>query len=240
MPKTLSEPEYVTSAIAAAARVPFPGDTRASRGRIDVLLDDGDRESLAACGAAVLNIQLALRASGHAATVDLLPDHTRPGLVAVVWIRATCVPSYHERALARAIPALREHHGPFAGGPVPQRVRTALVHAAAREEAELALLEPAAAVGTLKEQLSDSDGLVAVLSSHTDTARGQLQAGRALQRVLLTSSVHGAQAAVLLRPDAVQKARPELRGFLGCQVHPQAVLEFGYAPPAPPKQRRRR
>jgi hypothetical protein len=78
-----------------------------------------------------------------------------------------------------------------------------------------------------------------VLNSYTDTVRGQLQAGRALQRVLLTSSVQGAQVALLLRPEAVQKARPELRGMFGGQATPQALLEFGYQAPAPPRQLRR-
>jgi hypothetical protein len=253
MTRTLSEPEHVAAAIAAATRVPFPDGRRprrlqAGHGRIDVLLEDGDREALTACGAAALNMQLALRAAGHAATVDLLPDRTRPDLVAVVWIRATCVPSSQERALARAIAGHREHRGPFPTGPVPVGVRMALVRAAAREEGELVLLEPSAEVGTLRHRLTeagwlsgaeDPAGLVAVLNSYTDTPRGQLQTGRALQRVLLTSSVQGAQAALVLRPEAVQKARPELRGILGGQANPQAVLEFGYQPPEPPRQRHR-
>jgi hypothetical protein len=252
MTKTLSEPDHVASAIAEATRVPFPDDghpcrLHARHGRIDVLLDDGAREALAACGAAVLNLQVALRASGHAATVDLLPDRTRPELAAVVWIRATCTPSSQERALARAIPAVRDHRGPLSGGPVPASVRMALMRAAAREEGELVLLEPPAEVDALQGLLTGAGwmsragngakGLVAVLNSHTDTPRGQLQSGRALQRVLLTGSAHGARTAVLLWPEAVQKAKPELRGFLGGQVNPQAVLEFGYASPAPPRQR---
>lgn len=254
MTKTLSEPEHVASALAAATRVPFAGGRRpcrleASRGRVDVRLDDTDREALAVCGAAVLNMQLALRAAGHAATVDLLPDRTRPGLAAVVWIRARCTPSSQERALARAIPVAHEEQGPLAGGPVPVGVRMALVRAAAREEGELVLLEPPAEIGDLETRLAEAGwlpgqpqepgGLVAVLNSYTDSARGQLQAGRALQRVLLTSSVQGAQVALLLRPDAVHKARPELRGVLGGQTTPQALLEFGYQAPPPPRQRQR-
>ncbi|GAB2997348.1 hypothetical protein LWP59_19165 [Amycolatopsis acidiphila] len=255
MTRTLSEPEHVASALAAATRVPFPGGRspcrlEAGHGRIDVLLEDGDREALAACGAAVLNMQLALRATGHAATVDLLPDRTRPELAAVVWIRATCTPSSQERALARAIPVLQEHRGPLPDGLVPLGVRMALVRAAAREEGELVLLEPPAEVGLLEHRLTEAGwlsggakgcgGLVAVLNSYTDTTRGQLQAGRALQRVLLTSNVQGARAVLLLRAETVQKARPELRGVLGGQATPQAVLEFGFEAPAPPRQRARR
>lgn len=248
MTKLLSEPDHVASAIAAATRMAFPDDghpcrPQARRGRIDVLLDDGDREALAACGAAVLNMQLMLRAAGHAATVDLLPDRTRPELAAVVWIRATCTPSLQERALARAIPIVREHRGTIPGGPVPASVRLALVRAAAREEGELVLVEPPAEVDALQRLLagagwiSETDGLVAVLNSHTDTPRGQLQTGRALQRVLLASIVQGARATVLLWPEAVQKARAALRGFLDGQVNPQAVLEFGYQPPPPQRLR---
>ncbi|WP_236792489.1 hypothetical protein [Amycolatopsis sp. GM8] len=252
MPRTLSEPDYVRSAIAAAERAfpegEHPFRAEPARGRIDVLLDDGDREALAACGAAVLNMQLALRAAGHAATVDLFPDRTRPELVAVVWIRATCTPNARERALARAIPARHEHHRPLPDGTVPLSVRNALVQAAAREEGELVLLDPSAEVGTLERRLTEAGwltggptgGLLGVLNSRTDTVRGQVQTGRALQRVLLTSSVQGAPVAILLRPEAAQKARPELRGFLGGQVNPQAVLEFGYPPPPLPEQRRRR
>lgn len=252
MTKTLSEPEHVASALTAATRVPFAAGRQPCRlepghARIDVLLEDGDREALAVCGAAVVNMQLALRAAGHAATVDLLPDRTRPELAAVVSIRARCSPTAQERALARAIPVVHEHRGPFTGVLVPLGARMALVRAAAREEGELVLLEPPAEVGTLERRLTEagwlsgaakgSGGLVAVLNSYTDSLRGQLQAGRALQRVLLTSSVQGTQVALLLRPELVQKARPELRGVLGGQATPQAMLEFGYQAPAPPRQR---
>ncbi|GHF33711.1 hypothetical protein FHX82_005316 [Amycolatopsis bartoniae] len=251
MTKTLSEPDYVASALTAASLVPFPDPAHPWRlvarpGRIEVLQSDGDREALAACGAAVLNMQLALRAAGHAATVDLLPDRTRPDLLAVVWIRARCTPSIQERSLARAIPVLHEARVPRGGGPVPPDVRAALVRAAEREEADLLLLEPPAEVDALRGLLAEAGwltgsglaGLVAVLSSYTDTLRGQVRAGRALQRVLLTGVVQGARARVLLRPETVQKARPELRGFLGHQVNPQAVLAFRFAPAVPPRQRR--
>ncbi|MTD56428.1 hypothetical protein [Amycolatopsis pithecellobii] len=252
MPRTLSEPEHITSAIAAAGRALRTGDqacrAEPGRGRIDVVLGDTDRETLAACGAAVLNMQLTLRAQGHAATVDLFPDRTRPELVAAVSIRATCIPSAADGALAGAVTGLHEHDGPLPGNLLPANVRTTLVRAAAREESELVLLDPAAEVGALDRRLTEAGwltgrprgGLLAVLNSHSDSVRGQLQAGRALQRVLLTSHVQGAPVVVLLRPEAVQKARPELRVFLGGQVNPQAVLEFGYQPPPLPEQRRRR
>ncbi|GAA5168197.1 hypothetical protein [Amycolatopsis dongchuanensis] len=253
MTKTLSEPDYLASALAAANLVSFADPAHPCRllpgpGRIDVELEDGDREALAACGGSVLNVQLALRAAGHAATVDLLPDRTRPELLATVSIRARCLPSPQERALARAIPAVSAPPRGDGAGPVPAAVRQTLVRAAEREEADLLLLEPPGEVTALRGVLSDAGwlpgaaagpaGLVAVLSSYTDSLRGQVQAGRALQRVLLTGCVQGARTAVLLRPDEVQKARPELRTFLGHQLNPQAVLAFDYAPALPPRQRR--
>ena len=120
------------------------------------------------------------------------------------------------------------------------------MRAAERVEADLLLLDPPAAADAVGGLLTEAGwltgpgpaGLVAVLSSYTDTLRGQVRAGRALQRVLLTGIVQGARARVLLRPEPVQKARPELRGFLGHQVNPQAVLAFDFAPPVPPRPRR--
>lgn len=251
---TLSAPDYFSLARRAAERVGFPADTppcelRPRAGHIDLILADGDREALAACGAALLNAQLALRAAGYAATADLLPDRSRPEVVASLSVRARCVPSAAERALAQAVPAAREHRGEVVANPVPPPVRTALVAAAAREECDLVPLEePAEAAaleralhgaGWLAEVHNGPERLVAVLSSHTDTPRGQLRTGRALQRVLLTGWILGAEVAVLLHPEAAQKARPELRPFLRGQAHPQAVLELGHVPAKPSRRRTR-
>lgn len=255
MTTTLSAPDHLSLAREAVARIGFPADSapcellRQGDGRIDVLLAGGDREALAACGAALLNAQLVLRAAGRAATVDLLPDHTRPELVASLSIRARCTPSAAERALAGAIPAAHEHRGEVVANPVPPHVRDALAAAAAREECDLMPVEGPAEAAALERALHDAgwlskvhDGperLVAVLGSHADTPRAQLRTGRALQRVLLTGRVFGTQVAVLLHPEATQKARLELRPFLRGQHHPQAVLELGHLPRTSPRRRSR-
>ncbi|WP_158888125.1 Acg family FMN-binding oxidoreductase [Amycolatopsis anabasis] len=80
--------------------------------------------------------------------------------------------------------------------------------------------------------------LVAVLSSHTDTSLGQVRAGQAMQRVLLTATTAGLSASFLSQPVELESSRTALRRLLGGRGYPQTVLRLGYGFAAPATRRR--
>ncbi|MGW4130638.1 Acg family FMN-binding oxidoreductase [Amycolatopsis japonica] len=80
--------------------------------------------------------------------------------------------------------------------------------------------------------------LVVAIGSLTDDRLDRLQAGQALQRVLLTATATGLDASFISPPIMVREARAELRRILGCGVWPQVLLRVGYGSPLPWTPRR--
>jgi nitroreductase len=80
--------------------------------------------------------------------------------------------------------------------------------------------------------------LVVAIGSLTDERLDRLQAGQALQRVLLTATGAGLTASFISPPIMVSSARAELRRLLGCGVWPQVLLRLGYGSPLPWTPRR--
>ena len=80
--------------------------------------------------------------------------------------------------------------------------------------------------------------LVGVLGTTGNSHRDQLQAGYALQHVLLTITDHGLASSMLSQPIEVGAAREQLRIALGRTGTPQMVLRIGYGDPAPATPRR--
>ncbi|WNV84798.1 Acg family FMN-binding oxidoreductase [Umezawaea sp. Da 62-37] len=84
----------------------------------------------------------------------------------------------------------------------------------------------------------EPEPLVVVLNSHYEGPLGELLAGQALQRVLLTATTLGLSTSFLAQPIEVGSVRAELRRSLGGSLVPQTVLRIGYGTPAPPTPRR--
>ncbi|MFJ8962534.1 Acg family FMN-binding oxidoreductase [Lentzea sp. NPDC102401] len=84
----------------------------------------------------------------------------------------------------------------------------------------------------------ESDPLVVVLCSFYDGPLGELQAGQAMQRVLLAATARGLSASFLSQPVEVRSVREQLRSSLGDMLVPQTVLRLGYSTPVPPTPRR--
>lgn len=80
--------------------------------------------------------------------------------------------------------------------------------------------------------------LVAVLCAAADTPRDWLQAGQALMAVLLTATVHGANASYLNQPLELPHTRDWLRDELDLPGPPQVVLRMGVGAPVAPTPRR--
>lgn len=87
-------------------------------------------------------------------------------------------------------------------------------------------------------ELAENSPLLAVVGSGRDEPRAWLEAGQALQRVLLHSCVEGATASFLNQPIEVPELRPRLAAILGIEGHPQLLLRLGYGPEARPTPRR--
>ncbi len=79
---------------------------------------------------------------------------------------------------------------------------------------------------------------IVVLSTQMDGPDRQVQAGQALQRVLLTSTALGLTASFLSQPIEVNDKRRELRRLLADGRHPQAILHLGFAGPVTATPRR--
>ncbi|MFD4636125.1 Acg family FMN-binding oxidoreductase [Lentzea sp. NPDC058436] len=84
----------------------------------------------------------------------------------------------------------------------------------------------------------ESDPLVVVLCSYYDGPLGDVQAGQAMQRVLLTATTHGLSASFLSQPIEVRRVREHLRRALGGMLVPQTVLRLGFSTPVPATPRR--
>ncbi|HEX5497442.1 MAG TPA: nitroreductase family protein [Mycobacteriales bacterium] len=110
----------------------------------DLSVADPDRrEMLLACGAALFNLRLALRARGLHPTVSLVPDRTRPDLLATIRPVGHRPVAPADLTLAEAITRRHTNRRPFAPTPVPAGAVSALRSAARAEQVWLATLAPA-------------------------------------------------------------------------------------------------
>lgn len=262
--------------------------------------DPDHRAMLLGCGAALLNLRLAIRALGLGADVRLMPDPSQPTLVAAVRPQGPVASTASDTKLAAAIFRRHTNRRPFLEQVVPESVVGALRQAARSEQAwfapvpisehsELrALLSsahrtqladprfvdewrewtgrspdsvdgvPAVGGGLRPEQQDlwimrdfsggqgrprvggnfESDPLVAVIGSFNDLPLAQLQAGQAMQRVLLTATVEGLSASFLSQVVEVPETRRQLRTLIGGGLWPQTVLRLGYGLQGPVTRRR--
>ncbi|MEV0702788.1 nitroreductase [Saccharopolyspora sp. NPDC050389] len=263
--------------------------------------DPDDRELWLACGAALLNLRLALEHAGVRPVVTLLPRLTAPTALAEVRSGGQTTQAPEEQELYRAIPQRRSNRRPFLETPVPTEYRHALATAVRREQGwlyvmkcpELGALEglvhrahraqmadarfreelgrwtgrptgavegvPAAAAGPQPEPqdqwvLRDFSGgeararvpgkdfeyepLLVVVCSHHGSRLADLQAGQAMQRMLLTATAHGLAASLLSEVVEVADTREELQRLLGGTLYAQALVRLGYGSPTPATPRR--
>ncbi|MFD8500524.1 hypothetical protein [Amycolatopsis sp. NPDC059657] len=205
---------------------------------IELSADPARRAVVLACGAALLNLRLAIRALGVLPMVQLVPDPDRPDLLAVVRPLGKLVVTPAERRLTNAIPRRRTARAPFTGRAVSLPVLNGLRQAAKAEQAWLATLG-AQQLPPLRTLLTEADpahtgngfvadSLIAVIGSFHDETMARLQAGQAMQRVLLAATAGGLSAAFL--PSVVEKpdTRRQLRGLIGGALWPQTLLWLGY------------
>ncbi len=94
-------------------------------------------------------------------------------------------------------------------------------------------------IGAKDRALAEGAPLLAVLGTADDTPADWLQAGEALQRLLLSGCLAGLQASYLNQPIQVAALRATLRRHLGADGFPQVLLRLGYPrEPVPAAARR--
>ncbi|MGE0297517.1 Acg family FMN-binding oxidoreductase [Pseudonocardia sp.] len=108
-----------------------------------------------------------------------------------------------------------------AGGPLPEPHRV------------WTLRDFTGGTGARLDPAKDPGGepLVAVLSAYLTGPHAEIQAGQAMQRVLLTATVHGLAASFVSQIVEVPSIREELRRLVGGTLLPQVVLRVGYGHP---------
>jgi nitroreductase len=84
----------------------------------------------------------------------------------------------------------------------------------------------------------EEDPLIAVLIPHLSGAYGDLEAGQALQRILLTATSMGVACSFVSQLIEVDHVREELRRMIGAAGSPSAVLRLGYGWPILRTERR--
>lgn len=235
------------------ATIELHADTR----RAVSAADPEHRELMLSCGAALLNLRLAIRALGVHPAVQLLPDPHRPDLLAIIRPQGHTVVRPDDRELAAAILRRRTDHGPFHPTVVPASVVTGLRVAARTEQAWLPTLT-AAHLPILRVLVDQAHGaqrhdqahpsvsggdiagdpLVVVIGTFLDVPLARLQAGQAMQRVLLAATAAGLSASFLLEVVEVPATRRQLRDLIVGGLWPQAVLRLGYSSPGPASPRR--
>ncbi len=83
-------------------------------------------------------------------------------------------------------------------------------------------------VGAKDAGLVDSAPLLAIVATESDNQSDWVDAGQALEHVLLLGAWQGVQAGFVNQPCQVQDLRPVLRSLLPQRRSPQVVLRLGY------------
>lgn len=76
--------------------------------------------------------------------------------------------------------------------------------------------------------LASESPLLLLLSTPGDDRDNWINAGQALQRVLLEAQSEGLQASYLNQPIQVEALRPRLQALCGVEGHPQMLMRMGY------------
>ncbi len=113
--------------------------------------DPAGREMLISSGAALFNLQLAMRHLGFAGAVRLLPRAGRVDHLADVRWGRYSRPTAYDELLYRAMTRRRTHHGRFTVAPVPAPLITELSRSAHDQRAALHVVSGSAQIRVLAE-----------------------------------------------------------------------------------------
>jgi len=128
--------------------------------------DPSGREMFISCGAALFTARLALRAVGYVPRAQVLPDPTRPLLVAQLnWERGPTATEYERRLFAR-VRTRRAHRGGFLPLPLPPELLAVLKEGADRYGAVLRVITDEGTRGALAEVVQSAERAVELDSAY--------------------------------------------------------------------------
>ncbi|WP_126284673.1 Acg family FMN-binding oxidoreductase [Burkholderia stagnalis] len=129
----------------------------ADRMRALPVVDPFDRELIISCGAALLNLRVALNHAAVAHTISLFPSDIDPDVLAVVRV---CNDGYADAALGtlfEAIPIRVTTRAPFDSAPVPDELQRELVSAGVAEGVEVACADSISQRARIAELIAEAD-----------------------------------------------------------------------------------
>lgn len=129
----------------------------ADRMRALPVADPEDRELVMSCGAALLNLRVAIAHFGFSSEVRTFPDLRDPDLLAFVRMGSRGRPDERDAGLFRCIPERRTFRFPFEDRPVEPDVAGRLEAAAAREGATLTLFDDPDRKNALADLIAEGD-----------------------------------------------------------------------------------
>ncbi len=195
------------------------------------------------CGAALCNVRLGIRMTGHDAVVESLPHPEYPiTALAVIRVVAGNPPTASERRLHDAIWLRHTNRGPFADQAVPSSVREDLERAAGRQHACLRWLTWPETARVLQEA-ARAGRILAADAEHESELRRWIGVARSQDgipaRALSARPDHGPSpvrsddfgAAVpeARRPTAHYERSPQLAVLTTCSDEPENWLQAGQA-----------
>ncbi|QRR10161.1 nitroreductase [Burkholderia sp. MS455] len=129
----------------------------ADRVRALPVVDPYDRELIISCGAALLNLRVALNHAGIAHTISAFPSDVDPDVLALVRV---CDDGYTDAELGTLFAAIPERvttRAPFESEPVPDALPHELIAAGAAEGADVACADSIARRARVAEVIADAD-----------------------------------------------------------------------------------
>ncbi|MET1532475.1 Acg family FMN-binding oxidoreductase [Burkholderia sola] len=129
----------------------------ADRVRALPVVDPFDRELIISCGAALLNLRVALDHAGLAHTISTFPSEVDPDLLALVRV---CDDGYSDRSLGGLFDAIEARvttRAPFESTAVPDEIQRELIAAGVAEGAEVACIDSIAHRARVAELVAQAD-----------------------------------------------------------------------------------
>ncbi|UEP31827.1 MULTISPECIES: Acg family FMN-binding oxidoreductase [unclassified Burkholderia] len=129
----------------------------ADRVRALPVVDPFDRELIISCGAALLNLRVALNHAGLAHTISTFPSEVDPDLLAVVRV---CDDGYSDASLGALFDAIPERvttRAPFESTAVPDEIQQELIAAGVAEGADVACVDSIAHRARVAELVAEAD-----------------------------------------------------------------------------------
>ncbi|WP_175875760.1 nitroreductase family protein [Burkholderia sp. BCC0097] len=129
----------------------------ADRVRALPVVDPFDRELIISCGAALLNLRVALDHAGLAHTISTFPSEVDPDLLALVRV---CDDGYSDPSLGGLFDAIQERvttRAPFESTEVPDAIQRELIAAGVAEGAEVACIDSVTHRARVAELVAQAD-----------------------------------------------------------------------------------